>query len=80
MTTKLRTILYQRDINQTELAELMQSHGKKPDSSYLNKLVNGRVYNPSAKILVQISLALGVSVEEIIEKDRLIESLKETKQ
>tara|TARA_Y100001937_G_scaffold126354_1_gene195426 strand:- start:5002 stop:5259 length:258 start_codon:yes stop_codon:yes gene_type:complete len=73
--TKLKRILIEKNISQSELYNLIKMNCK----SYLGKdvisrIVNGKKTNYEIYTLLKLCLALNVTPNEIIEKDNFIET------
>tara|TARA_R110001632_G_scaffold205713_1_gene329542 strand:- start:734 stop:979 length:246 start_codon:yes stop_codon:yes gene_type:complete len=73
--TKIKLILQEKNINQTELFERIKSQS----NTYLGKdvisrIVNGKKSNYEIYTLLKICMALNVTPNEIIEKEDFIKS------
>ena len=73
MSTKIKKILIERMISQTELFDKIKSNSKTHlGKDVISKIVNGKKQNYELFTLLKICLALNVSPNEIIEKEEFI--------
>lgn len=70
--TKLESILISRSMKQTELSTLIEINFPKEKAigaDRISKIVTGQKINYGIKTAIMISEALGVKIEEIVERD-----------
>ena len=73
MSTKIKKILIERKISQSELFDKIKSISKTHlGKDVISKIVNGKKQNYELFTLLKICIALNVSPNEIIEKDEFI--------
>lgn len=65
--TKLQKILYERELTQTDLYELIKESGKEIGKDRINRIVNGKLTNFHTNTAKAIANALGVSIDDIID-------------
>ena len=68
--TKLRMILFEREITQKDLYEMIKAQSYVPvPKNTISKIVNGRKTNYHVSTLIKICRALELTPNEIIEKN-----------
>ena len=65
--TKIKKILIERGLNQTDLYELIKEQGKEIGKDRINRIVNGNLTNFHTNTAKLISSALGVKIDDIID-------------
>jgi DNA-binding Xre family transcriptional regulator len=75
MSTKIKKILIERKISQTELFDKIKFNSKTHlGKDVISKIVNGKKTNYEIFTLLKLCVALDVTPNEIIEKDDFISS------
>lgn len=69
--TKIKKILIQRELTQTDLYDLIRENGEEIGKDRINKIVKGTITNYHLKTAVILADALGVKIDDIAETETI---------